>query len=253
MARETTLPCPSGLVVRFRSIKGKDLDNLRDKRRVASGEAISDLLDACTLEFLERGVYTREPTFKWLDALVGDQMSAFIGLRQATLGDTFDFNVRCRDRDCKEMIRWTLDLRELPRKQLPQASAANFLETNTFTTEINDTEVTFKLRTGRDAMLSSRHISKLRLQKGKEETEAKTLLGLALRITGIAGVADSDKLAWLEELDLPDIKNLVKAMDAVDCGIETTILVSCDGPNGCGLNQEVELPLDEKFFKEFMM
>jgi hypothetical protein len=253
MARETELTCPSGLRIRLRGIKGKDLDGLRDKRRIATGEAISQLLDDCTLDVLDRAVYTKLPTFLWADALVGDRMQAIIKLREATNGPTYDFRLRCGDKECRQMIDWTIELPDLPVRELPPESARLFMEANIFETEVAGTKVKFRLNTGRDqvrlAKLAAQLESKLAQRKAGgsvRSEEGRTLLSLSGRIVQIDGVTDI--MSFLGDLDLEDITDLMRSMDTVDCGVETTIEVICSGSEGCGLTQAVELPLDSTFF-----
>lgn len=256
MAREIELNCPSGLRVKLRGIKGKDLDGLRDKRKVATGEAISTLLDSCTLEILDRAIYEKLTTFAWADALVGDRMKAVVALREATSGDAYDFRLRCRDPECRELIDWSLNLSELPEKKLTPEDAAAYLDGNSFETRINDTLVKFKLRTGRDQVQMLKRVAqmdaRMRDSKGPRQqqsaAEGRAVIGLYFRIISVEGV--DNVMNWLGDLDLSEITQLNKAMDAVDCGLETTIEVICSGMNGCGLRQAVELPLDSTFFMQ---
>lgn len=255
MARETELNCPSGLRVRLRGIKGKDLDGLRDKRKVASGEAISTLLDDCTLEVIDRAIYEKLPTFSWADALVGDRMKAVVALREATSGDDYDFRLRCRDPECRQMIDWTIKLSELPEKKLTAETAETYLAGNVFETQIGDSLVKFKLRTGRDQARLLKQISQMDAvsrdsSKGKPQpsAEGRAVIGVFARIISVEGVINV--MNWLGELDLSEITQLTKAMDEVDCGLETTIEVVCSGMDGCGLKQAVELPLDSTFFMQ---
>jgi hypothetical protein len=150
------------------------------------------------------------------------------------------------------MINWELRLDDLPNQKLSDESAAIFKAGNIFSTSVAGVQVQFKLRTGRDQMKLIKQLSKIKLQNGHSEGEAKALLGLLSRITSIEGVAAQDRLAWLEELDLHDIKTLAKQMDRLDCGVNTTVEIICSGDDGCGLQQEVELPLDGKFFKDML-
>lgn len=258
MSREMEFPCPSGLRVKLRGVKGKDLDGMRDRKRVASGEAVSKLLDDCTLEVFERSIYTRLPNFAWADVLVGDRTSAIINLRQITAGSTYDFRVRCADRDCRQMIDWTIELSDLPIKELPKESAERFLAGNVFDATLNGTLIKFALPTGRSQTKLVKYAAQLDAnarQKadrtgerdgGAASVEGRTLLGLAGKIVSVEGVPNV--LSWLGEQDLDDISQLRRAMDVVDCGVETGIEIECSGLEGCGLRQEIELPLDSKFF-----
>jgi hypothetical protein len=257
MAREIELECPSGLVVLARGVKGKDLDGLRDRRKVASGEAISSLLDDCTLEVRERSIYGKLPNFTWADTLVGDRTFAVIGLRQITAGPTYDFRVRCQDRECREMIDWTIELNELPIKRLSPESAERFQAGNVFETTLDGKVIKFSLPTGRSQTKLVKYAATLDAQarqkrdngeesNGASSQEGRALLGLAGKIVSVQDV--TNVMTWLGELDLKDIGDLSRTMDKVDCGVETGIMVECAGPRGCGLRQEVELPLDSKFF-----
>lgn len=252
MSKEIELDCPSGLKVRLRGIKGKDLDGLRDKRRVATGEAISKLLDDCTLEVLEKGPYATAgtPDWSWKKALVGDRVRAIIGLRAATSGQMFGFRVRCGDPDCRSWIDWELDLMELPMKALPAESRERFVAGNRFSTVVADTEVTFRLNTGEDQARSIRLAEQLAAQKRrakeageKDVSSGQTLLGIASRIIEVAG--HDEVTEFLADLELGEVTSLLKAMDKVDCGIETTIDVPCEK---CGEVGRSELPLDATFF-----
>lgn len=243
MARESELTCPSGLRVRLRGIKGKDIDGLRDKRRLRTGEAISGLLDACTLEVLDRSIYARLPSFSWADALVGDRTRCIVALREVTSGGEYNFRLRCSDKECRAMIDWQLDLGHLEVKPLSPESAEVFLAGNVYETRLNDTLVRFSLNTGR----THARILKLAQQlesKPKSSSEGQTLLGLAGKIISVEGV--DNVLDWLGDLDLGDIAALVKSMDSVDCGVNTTIEIVCEA---CELKQAVELPLDSTFFQ----
>lgn len=248
MSRMTELTCPSGLRLKLRGLKGKDLDGLRDKRRVASGESISELLNDCTIEVIDRGIYTGgSEKFNWADALLGDRMHAIVGLRSATNGDEYDFRVRCSEPDCRQMIDWTINLSDLPVKSLSAESRAIWQNGNRFETTSMGRRVIFKLTNGRDQMALARKVAQIRVAgKSKQGERERWLLAVAERIVEVEGV--DSVLEWLEDGDLLDIRRLVKDMDAVDCGVETGIMIACAGSNGCGLEQEVNLPLDSTFF-----
>jgi hypothetical protein len=254
MSRSTELVCPSGLRVKLRSIKGKDVDALRDKRKAATGEGISELLDACTIEIIDRTIYSSLPSFSWADAIDGDRTAAVLGLRIATSGSSYDFRVRCQDPGCRAMIDWTVDLNDLPRKELSAESRATYLAGNRFVIQGCGHDITFKLKNGRDQVQFAKFMASLAMQqkqqvrRGAPEKNERAMLGLASRIVSVDGVEDIT--SWLEDQDLRDLRALVRQMDDADCGIETGIEVECVGRNGCGLRQEIELPLDKGFFAQ---
>jgi hypothetical protein len=247
MSRETVVVCPSGLEVRMRSMKGKDLDVLRDKKKVGTGESTTSILNACTLEVLNRSIYEKLPSFNWADCLIADRMRAVIGVRVATSGADYTFRVRCSDQDCKAMIHWSLDLDALPVKELPESSKQNLMNGAIFSTTIAGTGLRFKLATGRDQLKLVRLANELQRHKGdagpRTPNEGRTMLGLAQRIVSIDG--QEDITGWLSELYMADLRDLLKEFEAVDGGVETGIEIIC---SECGMQQEVELPLDRSFF-----
>lgn len=144
------------------------------------------------------------------------------------------------------MIDWSLDLNELPIKVLPEESKRLFVDGNRFQGHACDHDFTYKLRTGHDQLAFAKAaLQRAQRKKGPTDRE-RTLLGVASRIVEVDGV--DNILEWLEDQDLLDLRELIREMDSNDCGIETSIEVVCSGPNGCGLQQEVELPLDGRFF-----
>lgn len=248
MARQADVECPTGLRLKMRSVKGKDIDGLRDKRRINTGEALTELLMACTVEVVDTAVYSGLSSFHWADALLGDRFAALIGLRRATAGDMYEFKIRCGVRGCNNNISWEVNLTELDVQPLPEASRLVFAENNEFITEVDGREVVFGLTTGRDQLRIAKIIEKDKGPKRGLAQAERALYGLLVRIQRVNGVEPKDVMAWLDDLDLADINALRKSMDDVDCGIETEILVDCSGPKGCGTRQNIDLPLDENLF-----
>lgn len=248
MARETEVTCPSGLQVVLRSLKGKDIDKLRDKRRMATGEALWSVLDDCLVRVIEPSIYSKLQKFTWAETLIGDQTRAIIALRQATSGNSYEFTARCVDRGCRQRIEWTLELDQLPIKQLPPKSAEIFLNGNIFETELNGTKIKYRLNTGRTRAQAIKYAQQLDARASEKEgpAEGLALFGLASKIVSIDGV--DNVLDWLNDQYLDDINLLAQRIDESDCGVETSIHIVCSGPNGCGLKQETELPLDKTFF-----
>ena len=249
MSKEIELDCPSGLQVKLRGIKGKDLDGLRDKRRVATGEAFSKLLDDCTLQVMDHGPYP-PAGWSWKQALVGDRVRGLIGLRCATSGQEYMFRTRCADRNCAGWIDWQLDLLDLPMKRLSPESRERFLTGNRFETHVGGRRVVFQLTTGESQAKAIRMQEQLlatqkrQREMGQQVTDGNALLGLASRIVEVE--SESNVMAFLGELDLGDVQALLASMDRADCGVETTLDVVCER---CSEVTTTELPLDARFFK----
>src|SRR5438477_580621 len=64
---------------------------------------------------------------------------------------------------------------------------------------------------------------------------------LDMQILNIGGVGEkgSRTRAWLEELDVLPLHELLTAMQQMDCGVETAIETEC---TRCGWQQEIQLP-----------
>lgn len=258
MSRMIEVTVPSGMRVKLRSVKGKDIDGMRDKRRFGTGESITRLLDDCTVEFIDKGIYNRINNFSWSDAIVGDRLDALIGVRMATTGDKYDFRTRCQDPRCGQWIDWEIDLvRDLERKPLSEESRKQFLDTNEFHTTVQGRDVKFKLVTGKDQLkiagVLQQMQTKQKLRRRGEEggdynPDNRSTIALGGRILAVEGV--SEVVPWIEDLDLAELRELIDAMDEYDCGVDTSIEILCAGKLGCGLQQEITLPLDSTFFDQ---
>lgn len=253
MARETDVTCPSGLKVKLRSVKGKDLDGMRDKRKATTGEATTSLLNDCTVEVQDRSIYANLKEFNWADALVGDRTYATVALKALSSGEEFEFRTRCKDGECRRMINWAVNMNELEVHKLSEESKACFLNGNVFETIAAGRHVKFRLNTGRDQLKLTKLRAEIEAENRKRkkkqgEEEKQILLGIGMRIVSVEGT--DDVLSWLEELDLQDMTELLKELDKPDCGLETEIEIQCTGVEGCGLTQAVNLPLDSRFFAQ---
>ncbi len=231
---------PSGMVVSFRKMKVRELKLLADRERVASGEALDDILAACaTIENF--GPYKPE-SFKWGELLLGDQVAAFIKLRTTTHGDNFDFDLPCSTVKCGATIRWTLPLSALPVRPYPQASLDAFAEGRALETMYGDKKITFDLS-------SSKSVRQVVKSMGELEEAEQIAAGLIARIKsfeGMSDTADHDELVeWIEDQDLDQLTKLSETLEAADGGVETTIVVRC---KKCGGMHKVQLPLDLQRF-----
>jgi hypothetical protein len=79
----------------------------------------------------------------------------------------------------------------------------------------------------------------------KNGRDGALLTALALRIVEIESVADKDKRAFLDEMEMADAAALLDKFEEVDGGVETTLEVEC--PSCFGV-MEVELPFERGFF-----
>lgn len=266
---EVEAKCPSGLHVTVRGLKGQELDTFANEQHAKKANIALEVASACTRKVLDAGPYTLQPdgSLPWGSLLVGDLTYLNLMVRQASFEGTrdekFTFRVRCPDKSCdhsESPIQWELDLQnDLPVQRWTDADRAKYQEGGgTYFIKVNllgysDDPDFHKIE---DGPYLIEH--KLMCAKDQKRTRAKNIdpahqatQALMRRIVKIQRegseepIDRNDILPWLGELDLVDIDTIVEAMDANDCGVDTTIPVECPQ---CGEEWEVELPFD-RFWK----
>jgi hypothetical protein len=237
----TTIVCPSGLSGEIRGLKGKEGKLLADRSAARAGSTFEKLLSGCWLQTLDPGIYElpEGAALDWSKVLVADRFYALLEIRALTFGDDYAFAVQCKNAGCRERFEWELSLRKLPVKPLSDAAKAAFRAGNRFETKLprDGRRVWFRLMTGSDEARAA-----AALKGGKD---GMLLTALALRIVEVEGVAERDKRAFLEDMEMADATALLDRFEEVDGGVETTLEVEC--PSCLGV-QEVELPFERGFF-----
>lgn len=237
----STIVCPSGLSGEIRGLKGKEGKLLADRNAARAGSTFEKLLSGCWLQTIDPGIYDlpEGTAIDWAKVLVADRFYALLEIRSVTFGDEYAFSVQCRNAGCRERFEWELSLRKLPVRTLTDEAKAAFKAGNRFETTLphDGRRVWFRLMTGAD---EARAASVL-----KGSRDGMLLTALALRIVEIEGIADKDKRAFLEEMEMADATALLDQFDAIDGGVETTIEVECPR---CFGTQEIELPFERGFF-----
>lgn len=237
---------PSGLAGEVRKLKIRETKMLADIGQAKKVSTYNAIYDAVWLKTKDASIYTFDggSTPPWGKVLLGDRLTLFIQVWGLSSDWTFDFDLQCGGKLCREQFGWSLDLRTLPVKELPEASKEIIRAGGLFETEVDGMVVTFRLATGEDEDA----LSKLR----KKHAGEMWLAGLANQIVSISGLVTPQgiqiekpsfhrKMAWLEDLDQDQGLDLLAQFQEVDCGTETTIEVAC--PH-CGLIQKVEVPFD---------
>lgn len=243
---EIEVVCPSGLTGVVRGWKAREADILSNRREARLGTSFDKVLSACWLSTTEPGPYAEviNGTLPWGKVLTCDRFWALLCVRAATFGSTYEFDVSCEDRAlCGKKIRWEVDLLALPFKELPEESVDKIAAgTNSFGYELQWGEhagrkISFQLMTGDSERKAAKIIER--------QTARPVVASLATRIVAIEGVPSSDKVRFLDDLEMADLTALVEAFDEVDGGVETVVDIEC--PH-CGLGQDIELPLGRDFF-----
>lgn len=246
------IECPSGLTIVARGFVGRDARFLSDRKLARSGRVVDTMLGACFKSLEEPGPYSFDPDkpVPWGKVIVGDRDHVLVRVRATTYGPDYDFDVQCRNGNCRETFGWSINLDELPVRKLSPESIERFRNGNRFETTVpgDDRRVEFKLATGDDSIATVQRMQRNQRTKHKPGTEPNPLIdSLAMRTLSIDGIGDKPKAIrdYFEELEMGNITELVSRFDDQDGGVETSIEVECPS---CFRQQVVDLPFDEQFF-----
>lgn len=238
----------SGMAGEVRRLTGRELHQIADPAMVRSGGSVDLMLKSCFLAITEPGPYPWQPGEKpkWDDALTGDRFDALLQLRAATFGNVYDFSVQCSapSGTCRERYDWELRYTDLPRRLLSEAATEKLRAgENDFATVAGGKAVRFRLGTGKDEKLAA----KLRHQQRGAWSPIDAIAMRLLEVEGLKTQHDKFWRKWLlDDLAWPEVLDLLDAMDAQDCGIDTKIETECPF---CGWVQEVQLPFGVDFFR----
>lgn len=237
----SAIVCPSGLAGEVRGLKGKEGKLLADRSAAKAGSTFEKLLSGCWLKTTEAAIYevSENASLDWSKVLVADRFYALLQIRGLTFGDDYAFSVQCQSGGCRERFEWELSLKELPVRPLSDAAKEAFAAGNRIEAHLphDGRKVWFRLMTGADEVRAA-----VALKNGRD---GMLLTALALRIVEIEGVAEKDKRAFLDDMEMADATALLDQFDEADGGVETNIEVEC--PHCMGV-QEVELPFERGFF-----
>lgn len=226
--------CPSGLVIEVRKLKVAEMNILSDRQAQQRGVVLDQLLNSVWTATQDPGPYTFKDKPVWDDVLTGDRYYALLQTRCGTHGPEYDFRVPCGV--CKASIDWTINLDELPKKDLSPEDLQVFKDGNKFRDLGPDgKQYDFHLMTGRHEKKAQQIL--------KSNRTTRATASLLSRIDAIEGVVDRAK--YIDNLDLTDALDLIAMLDSHDCGIETTFEVGC---LECDAVNEVVLPLDQGRF-----
>lgn len=225
--------CPSGLAGTVRALKVVEARNLADKQQLKAGGVTSSILKACWTDTADPGPLATD-RLDWDEALSADRFYAMMMIRVATYGGDFDFDAFCPR--CEAKVPWTVDLRELPVKPVPEETIAHLKGIgNDFPLTIAGKEARFALPTG----ASERKASKLLL--GTKNQAERMEIAIAARLLSVEG--ENSKRRFLQNLSMADFMQIVDAMDAADGGVETDVSIEC---GECSHVFEVPVPFDDQ-------
>lgn len=229
-----TVECPSGLSVSCREFKVRDENLLSDKKARRKGTAITDLIQSVVTEVHEFGPYSPEPdgTFDWAKALTGDRTVLLLKNRIETWGHEYLIHQPCANLLCREPTTTEIDLRELPIKELPEASMEHVRSGLKKPLQIklpkSGAVVAFRLLRG----LDDKKTQKLQKQKSDKVSSAliqyRTLWIKEPDSSGQLVEVPPPKIpAWIEDMSGRDSSYLRAAYEEFDCGVNTSVQFEC--------------------------
>jgi hypothetical protein len=240
---QVTVTLPSGMRGTIRSLRGKEINLFANMSNAKANATTLKILTNVWQETHEDGAcYEFAEGVEWGKVLQCDRFTALLYARVATWGAEYSFRLHCGS--CRKRYDWSLDLTELEMKPLPEASVETFKAGNKFATTVLDEagesrRVAFQLLTPKlEAKIE---------QAANLSTAERVTAALAQRIVTVEGLDEGKGAikAWLNDLPMGSMYDLIESLDEHDGGIETEIEVEC--PH-CGAGEEIDLPLDRREF-----
>jgi len=229
-----SLTLPSGLAGEVRGLKGREVKLLGESKN-----PYFDVLDGCWVGTTAPGPYTLHDGVKprWSEVLAGDIMTALLKVSEATFGTERVVNWACTDRNCRgttaELNPTPINVaRDIKIRPLAPALLAAFSAGNRVEITVAGVKVWHRLQTGATLDAAFRTAG---------TGGADLFHMLAGQIDEIEGVRqfDQDKVAWLEDLELADLRILGKMMQSHECGPEQSFETQCAF---CKRSQSVPFP-----------
>ncbi|GAB1376895.1 hypothetical protein MASR1M48_17470 [Lactococcus petauri] len=222
-----------GIEVPVRPMKVKEFDLLTNQVKMASGDALEELLIAC-IEGDQKPDVTK--------MLSADRNALLIGIRRATFGNMYEFSVKSPFDSEGKTQTFEVDLsllelkegnRELVKKRLENPDA-------TFPYEMADgTKILWRFTDGTDV--------KKALKAMKSDTKATQ--DLLLRIVKVEGLEDKGipLKRWLGDLNYADMQDFNDYYEENSPGVDETIELVCQR-TGEPFTVKLEIST-ENFFK----
>lgn len=231
-------------LVYLREMKGKEEDILANDK-LSFTERMHRVISRCIVKLGSTDPKTRGKEItdqmtllRSLDGmLMSDTNVLFVRLRQASLGDSYKFKIRCPARDCRKEQSKGFDLSKFivePMKGDPR------MRTRQFVTRKGDV-IVWQMLTGADEKRLDTEDEYV--GKGNKNDKEKATIALMARVKTINNEPATKEM--ISELPMLDRANLRKAFDD-EGGMDMAIRVKC---RSCGVEFERDLPIGgEDFF-----
>lgn len=212
---------PSGTEVELREMTGAEEDLLTNEQMMRSGEGINQVFANCVLRIGENESPGMQDV---MNMLSGDRAFVLVRLRQVSLGDEVDLDLKCTNPACGADNFTRVDLRDL--EVDPYGEGREF----DFTLPKSGKKVRFCLMDGHKE-------TRLAQMRKRDITTA-----MLLRIISIDEEPPSKKA--MNEMPLFDRNALRAEMASKDGGIDTTIETTC---YSCGSALQTRLEAEPSF------
>ncbi|MDF2615507.1 MAG: hypothetical protein K0Q47_162 [Sedimentibacter sp.] len=221
--KSEVVPLPSGHWVELRGMKTQEMDILANKKQMKDGEGINDIAKNC--------IMASSDGFDYDTALQGDRYKIIIFLRKITYSGPYEFEIsECPE--CGDKHEFRVNLDTLEEKKLDGRPTKDI----EFKFPVCGVKIKYHLPTGTDEA----EIIKVR----KQYPDSTITLALMVYTDWIEGVKFKS-LEWFRDLDAEDVLAFQEDLDAHNCGLETTINLTCPFEKE---EFEMELPITKNFF-----
>jgi len=216
-----TFELPSGTEIELKEMTGTEEELLTNQRLLRNGEAVNQVLKNCTVRLGDND----NPIIKdILNLLSGDRLFALVKLRQISLGDEVNLELKCPNASCRMTSYVTVNTEELK-----------------ITPYTEEREFSFKLpgsgQTIRFGFLDGHKEKRLAVLREPNISSA-----MLIRIIDVDGKAPGKKS--LAEMSMRDRNALRQEMARVDAGIDTIVETECDV---CGTQIRTRLESEPAF------
>lgn len=240
---------PSGLRGLVRPLLVGDLNALATRETRGGGvDAIGRLLSGAWRSTLDLGPYAGLAPFKigdrieqWDRVFAGDRLFLLLEARRLTFGPDFHFTLPCRF--CRGKIEWTISLQDLAVHGFSDTALSALAERGAearIPVFLPHCERTVHLR-----LLTGAHQIQI-AQLSERSREEATLSAILVRLVEIEGaVSPGERRTFVQGLHLQDLELLKENWETHDIFVQDTLEVECQK---CGGIQDVDLPIDQRFF-----
>jgi hypothetical protein len=197
---------------------------------------IAKIIDACI---------KLPPSITAGELLAADRYAALLALRVITFGTRYDYEYTCRH--CSAVNRAACDIAaDFSTKELPEGF------TEPLSVKLEDAGITLGLQLMRGAHEEAieKHVASVRAKpNGRDPGFEEVLYRTATLIKTVDGaeLPILARMQMVEALTWPDHTAITDAIEAVEPGLDTSVLPTC---RACGKENPMAMPFGPEFFRK---